>query len=397
MIKALLAIALFELVIFLFFINFKKKFQWLINTSDANPNFPKLLINKYNRFLFNKNLGWDNQKKSKNTEIIFKNQKISFEYNFDKKNGSRLTGNEFKNNNNIFFGDSYAFCRCSQDYETIQHYLEIKAKSKILNYGVGNYGLDQTLLKIKKTKLNNVKNIIILFVPETISRVHSYWKHFLEFGNILGFKPKYSIINGKLKLENNHVQKIKSRTIQSVINNLKSKDIFFKEKFLKNSFSFPYTFSFFRNFSKNFQIFFLLALKKLSNNNKFQEMAFGTIVKNNLCDSQKMYKYPYYNKLLEKIILEINSYINSKNKKCFFFVVPQLFDIKIYNKINFSEKFYKNISKKHDLKIYDLTTDIKNIKDVNKIYFDDYYGGHLNKIGNKLIARLIYNKIGNNL
>ena len=34
----------------------------------------------------------------------------------------------------------------------------------------------------KSTKL-----IILAFVPETIARIHSYWKHYLEFGNKFGF------------------------------------------------------------------------------------------------------------------------------------------------------------------------------------------------------------------
>ena len=155
-----------------------------------------------------------------------------FEYNFD-KNGSRLTGNNFKKNNIAFFGDSYAFCSCSQDNQTIQHFLELKTKSKILNYGVGNYGLDQVFLKIKKKNIKNVKHIIIVFVPETISRIHSYWKHFLEFGNILAFKPKYEIENDKLKLYNKHIKKLSKKNINRNIEILKKKDIFFEKKFKK--------------------------------------------------------------------------------------------------------------------------------------------------------------------
>ena len=72
--------------------------------------------------IFNKDLGWDNKTKQ-SSEIILKNKRLKFEYNFD-KDGSRITGNKFKKENMSFFGDSYAFCRCSQDNQTIQHYLE---------------------------------------------------------------------------------------------------------------------------------------------------------------------------------------------------------------------------------------------------------------------------------
>ena len=32
-------------------------------------------------------------------------------------------------------------------------------------------------------------------MPETILRVHSFWKHYLEYGNTLAFKPRFEIIN----------------------------------------------------------------------------------------------------------------------------------------------------------------------------------------------------------
>ena len=149
--KFLLIIATIEIFIYSLFKYLKKNFQWLIDKSDENPEFSKDLINKYNKKIFEKNLGWDNKKNKKNTEIVIKDKKIKFEYNFDKE-GSRLTGNNYKNHKITFFGDSYAFCRCSQDDQTIQHYLENITKFKITNFGVGNYGLDQVFLKIKKKK-----------------------------------------------------------------------------------------------------------------------------------------------------------------------------------------------------------------------------------------------------
>lgn len=47
------------------------------------------------------------------------------------------------------------------------------------------------ILKYKK----NIESKIIIFnvVPETIARINSYWKHYREFGNTLGFKPLYII------------------------------------------------------------------------------------------------------------------------------------------------------------------------------------------------------------
>lgn len=385
-----------ELLIFFIFKKFKKNFQWLIDNSDLYPKFSDGLIKKYNKKIFNKDLGWDNQTNKKSSEIILKDKRFKFEYNFDKE-GSRITGNNFKSEKISFFGDSYAFCRCSQDNQTIQHYLEKKLKYKIKNYGVGNYGLDQVYLKIKKkiTKITESKNIIIIFVPETISRIHSYWKHYLEFGNILGFKPKFTIKNKKIILNTNHLCKLNKIRINEKIADLQKKDVFFKKKFLKNIFKFPYLFSFFKNMRKNSLIFYYLFLNKILNDKKYYEKAFGVVVKNNLIESQKLYIKKEYNQLLEKIMIEIDNYLKKNKKNVFFFIVPQLFDLKIKSKLIYSTFFFNSLSKRKKLNIFDLSSEMKKIYDIEKYYFDDFYGGHLNYKGNRLVSSIIFSKIKN--
>ena len=76
-----------------------------------------------------------------------------------------------------------------------------KLKKNILNFGVGNYGLDQSFIKFRRNEKNNNDKIIIFnVVPETIARINSYWKHYREFGNIHGFKPILKIKKDKLTI-----------------------------------------------------------------------------------------------------------------------------------------------------------------------------------------------------
>ena len=42
-----------------------------------------------------------------------------------------------------------------------------------------------------------LKIVVFAFVPETISRINSYWKHYSEFGNKFGFKPFYKLEKNK--------------------------------------------------------------------------------------------------------------------------------------------------------------------------------------------------------
>ena len=38
---------------------------------------------------------------------------------------------------------------------------------------------------------------------------------------------------------------------------------------------------------------------------------------------------------------------------------------------------------------------MRNISEIEKYYFDDFYGGHLNYKGNKLVSSIIFRKIKN--
>ena len=77
-------------------------------------------------------------------------------------------------------------------------------KFNILNFGIGNYGTDQAILRYQYSKLSKSTNKVILgIVPEHICRIQSEWKHFFEFGNIHGFQPKFYLKNNKIFLKKN--------------------------------------------------------------------------------------------------------------------------------------------------------------------------------------------------
>ena len=63
----------------------------MISDKDVYPNFTKDQILKYNNDVFNKDLGWDNNKKSKRDKL---SEDKYIDYNFD-NNGSRITKNKF--------------------------------------------------------------------------------------------------------------------------------------------------------------------------------------------------------------------------------------------------------------------------------------------------------------
>ena len=87
------------------------------------------------------------------------------------------------------------------DDETWPYALSTLLRSYVSNFSVGGYGLDQALLRLRREiKLLDSKIILMSVVPETIARIHSYWRHYFEYGNTLAFKPRFTVENERLKL-----------------------------------------------------------------------------------------------------------------------------------------------------------------------------------------------------
>ena len=87
----------------------------------------------------------------------------------------------------------------------------------MLNFSVGNYGVDQSLLRLKREYAKNKTKIVILaVVPETISRIQSMWKHYSEYGNTFGFKPRFVIVDDKLTLLKNPIDSIITQSVKDM-------------------------------------------------------------------------------------------------------------------------------------------------------------------------------------
>lgn len=381
-------ILIFLFLIFEFFLIFivkifKKKFKWLINSDDELPKFKKKKLEKFYKESHDSMLGWDRKRNSSGFELGEK--KTFFKIS---KNGFR--GNSvYKKTAISVFGDSFAFCRYVNDKDTWQSHLEIKLKKNVHNFGVGNYGLDQSYLKFLKYKKElNSKIIIFNIVPETIARINSYWKHYREFGNIMGFKPIYNFKNDRLFLIPNFLKKnLTEKEIHRNIFKIKQIDQYYKTKFLKNKFSFPYSFKLFNNFNHFSNILINLIFEKITNKRKYYEKAVSTVLKQNIKDSHEMYNNSKHLKKLKSLIFFLDKNLKKNNFKMVLVISPQLLDFTEGNYINVS-KFYSEIDKK--IPCLNLYKKLKN-KKFQRFYFKDIYGGHFNEKGNKLISKIVFN------
>ena len=375
---------IFEILTYLFIKNFKN-IKWIVTNTNLYKLFNFKKFTKFKKNNFNYNLGWDKKPNFKNFDYL--NKKKIF-YSIDKK-GFRSSAFKNKYNKIISYGDSYTFCRQVNNNETWQEIISKYNKIFVSNFAVGNYGLDQAYLKYTLQGQNlKTEHIIFGFVPETICRIQSSWKHYIEFGNLHGFKPYCKLKNNKLIIKQNPLKKKTNFLgIKNVINFTKLNDRFYKEKYLKYLFKFPYLLSFIKNYNFNTKVFYKITFSNIFSKKKdIDKEIFPIVMESNIKISHQLYKENYSQELLKKLIIKINKEISKKKIKCYFIIFPQLFDLKLSSRMNY-QFFFKKLNK--ELNVLDLTDHFLIKKNYEKLFTNDKYGGHLNKKGNKFVAKII--------
>lgn len=171
------------------------------------PEVDEELLGKFTSF--DSELGWcpqPNMKKQKDTGDHLPGEEVRtvVTYSTDEFGSRVCTVNNRDETHNVTvstYGDSYCFCREVNDDETFQHYLAKKLDTHVGNYGAGNYGLDQALLRLKRNYDDDpTEYVVINITASSIARILSVWKHYQEFGNVLAVKPRYVLEDGSLKL-----------------------------------------------------------------------------------------------------------------------------------------------------------------------------------------------------
>lgn len=409
----LLLILIFELFLYRL-VNFLRKYyenshNWIKNRYVTNiitkekdffPKIDKKDLSRFKLYMHDKYLGSIYKKNTTVIENYFNKKKIRTKYNIQ-KNGARNNRLFNKKNYISTYGDSLAFCRYVNDNETWQYYLSKKTKSNVKNFGVGNYGLDQSFLRYKKNKNDKSKILIFAIGPETIRRNLSLWKHYYEFGNIYYFKPAF-IINKKKKLVE---KKLPLKNILEKTNffrihdKIKNYDIFYKEKFLNYLWSKPYCLSLFNNFFRKSSLIVFFTLKYIEINFKSKIMKninkkmfpnFNLLggLKFDFEDRLKYFKNKnYYNNTL-KLIKLIQKDLKKNNKKVLLLIMPAHYDLVNIRekKSNYYQEFIDSCRK--DINCLDLSQYLN--KDSNILFADKGFGGHYNYYGNKQISEILY-------
>ena len=249
-----------ELSLHLLFLKLRKRYDLIITGKDKVPKLDRKKLESFFKHGYDSEIGWVRKPNTFKTEDSFSGEK-TWHIN---ENGSRENpGHEHLKTKVITFGDSFTFNREVDDDETWQYYLAKATRVNVANFGAGNYGLDQAFLRFGR-EINNYKNanlIVIGVVPDTIVRNLTVWKHYSEFGNTFGFKPRFILERGKLRLiENPAKNKDNFYDLKKIIPVVNKYDYFYKS-FKENLFTFPYTFSILKSPRKKLFLLFAYGIR----------------------------------------------------------------------------------------------------------------------------------------
>jgi len=385
--------ALIELCCFLLVKGLRKRFQWLITPDDEFPELDKAGLDKFFKHGYDPELGWV---RKPNTSHAEKAKRGKVTYHIDEK-GARI----HPGYNNLkpliaCYGDSFTFSRQVADDETWPYYISKLAGVGVLNFGVGNYGVDQAYLRMTGEIKDNKTDITIMgVVPSTIVRVLSIWKHYNEFGNTFGFKPRFDIKDGKLFYIKNIIDnRSKFDHYKDYIDQIRANDYFYMTKFRDEMIRFPYSLSILRKPGRNIRIIasvlFSLLLGALGKKVDFWDThAMKVIMQVNFRLRYNLFHNEYARRLLKEIIRHYAELAKGKGSVPVFVLLPQKDDVLFAKeKGSYYGDFMNDISKM--LFTIDMTDHLANAENLVELYSEDSdYGGHHSPEGNRFIAEQI--------
>ncbi|MCS5712320.1 hypothetical protein [Candidatus Berkiella aquae] len=360
----------------------RRRFQWLITAADQLPKFPDALLTKFLADGFDPELGWS-RKPNTTKQEIGKYGPTRYHIN---EHGQRMNpGHEDLPIQISTYGDSFTFCRQVNDHEAFQWHLSQLTQTNVLNYGVGNYGLDQAFLRMQREFPKQRSQIVILgVVPSTVVRIESVWKHYNEFGNTLAFKPRFIMQGETLKLIPNFINTAeKLKNYRPYLKEINQYDSFYESKFLAEMLAFPYCYSLLKAPKRHLSLLYKVLFGQ-------QQQALDAIMASNLSLRQRLFKEADSLQLLNSLLDSFISYAKQQEFTPILMWMPQKDDILC---IRSQGPYYQDFiqAAKQRMNVIDLTESLLKVDNIEDLYSDDsHYGGHLSKEGNKRIAHEIY-------
>ena len=358
---------------------------WLVTRQDLAPEIDIKGLNAFLKHGWDKELGWVRKPNTQQEETSKKRATTSYSVNGA---GARTNpGFENRQPEILAFGDSYAFCREVNDDETWPHVLSTMLNGNVANYGVGNYGLDQALLRLEREFDNHPARVVLMgVVPETIGRILSVWRHFSEYGNVFAFKPRFVVEDGALKLLPNPVDDPKKfLRISELMDRLVKDDYFFAAKFSRDLLHFPYLWTLGRSWRRNLPLLLAAFTDRLGLST---DQAFVRVMKRNIDIASSLYGDPEAASLFKAICRRFIRFVTDHGAEPALIMMPQLMDLE---HIRSGDHYYKSMADElaAEMIVVDVAPALLARDDFDALFIHDRYGGHLSAEGNRVVASLL--------
>lgn len=377
-------IAVVELCLRILIAGLKPTFPWLVTVADACPPFQTDAVDRYIERSFDPQLGWVRKGGSGGIDITEAGP-VPFTISADGSRNDPL--NEGTAGISVF-GDSYAFCRLVADTETWPHYMAKQTRQQVRNYGVGNYGLDQAVLRMERELPHFTGDLIILaVVPETIVRIHSYWKHYFEYGNVLAFKPVFRQDRGKLSCIPQIIQTREDFfRLPQLVGKIQQVDPFYNSKFLVDAFRGCYVWCLVKRWRRHAPILYhLVKGALLRRHDEGIRRAFDVVFRENSRIAAEYYKKADACALFEGIVRHAAELCRGGDKQLALVVLPQPPDLEARNR---GGSPYADFVTRLEAIVptLDLTEAFAMHPDPDSLYRNGPLGKHSSAAGNRLIA-----------
>lgn len=219
------------------------------------PNYPLFLRLDYERLLstitdehidaarrrsWDPELGWDLARDERRTHDDGRGHAWSYTTDGD---AGRITPYESEETLIATFGESFTFCDEVNDDQTWQYRLSVLTDSRVLNFGVGGYGIDQATLKAKRKLEGGLRTPIVVLGIQTIDLARSLnaYRTLLQPQAIarLDFKPLVAPIDGVYRWIPNPLDSLDGREdVLRAFDKAKRYDYWYQNRALRNEFPF---------------------------------------------------------------------------------------------------------------------------------------------------------------
>lgn len=369
-------------------------FQWLIDDRDERPELDPRGLERFVAQGYDPELGWT---RKPNTAGVEQGRDGPIEWHIDAAGAREDRAMDDAPARIVAVGDSYTFGRQVRDQDAWPAVLGRLLGARVLNFGVGNYGLDQAVLRYRRDGHAPGAVVALLgVVPETIVRIHSAWRHYSEYGNTFAFKPRFRLRGGELELLPNVIDTADGfARYRDQLPVLRERDYFYAHKFRLDLIRFPYVWHWLAR-PRNRQLVRLLRDRERrrlagTSDARSEALPFRSVMVRNIRMAGALHGDPDCRALFVALVRAFAADARAAGAQPVFVMFPQLLDLECFGA---SQPYRPALDElAPDLLVIDAAEALRSHAR-EALYAEDVFGGHYSVEGNAAIARFLEPRLG---